>query len=105
MDFEVNNDEGAASIMGVVDGVDIRRVQDLPALGFDGYAIAAGGYSSATKQSMMVQERHRRPAEHDHPRHRRSHGDWNNVSDVPAVADFPGCENVTFSDNIRITQE
>jgi hypothetical protein len=104
IDFQVNNDKGAASVKGVVDGVDIRRVQDLPAVGFDGYAIAAGGYSSATKQSMIV---------------RNVTGDLlnmtirdtaevtvtGNVSDVQAVADFPGSDLVTFSDNVRITRE
>jgi hypothetical protein len=104
IDFEVNNDKGAASVKGVVDGVDIRRVQDLPAVGFDGYAIAAGGYSSATKQSMIV---------------RNVTGDLlnmtirdtaevtvtGNVSDVQAIADFPGSDLVTFSDNVRITRE
>jgi hypothetical protein len=104
IDYEVNNSTGAASIIGVVDGVDIRRFGDLPGTGSAGYAVAAGGYSSATKPSMLVQN---------------LTGDFlrmtirntanvivrNNVSDSSTTADFPGSSSITFTNNIRITRK
>lgn len=103
VDFEPNNDEGAQSIVGVVDGVDIRRFSDLDVAGLTGYAVAAYGFSQAPKPSIIVQN---------------VTGDVlrmlipdttvvtvrNNVSDAEAVADFEGSTTVIFTDNIRITR-
>jgi hypothetical protein len=101
VDFEVNDAVAAESIVGIVDGVDIRRHGDLPGIEADSYAVAAGGYSDATKQSIVVEN---------------LTGDdlrmtirntavvtiRNNVSDEQTAADFPGVGSVTFSDNVRI---
>ena len=71
VDFEPNNDVGAMSIRGVVDGVDIRHYADLPAAkgSCTCYAVAAGGYSTATKPSMTVENPDRRQPPGHHPRH------------------------------------
>ncbi|MFN8619353.1 MAG: hypothetical protein U0869_01240 [Chloroflexota bacterium] len=102
VDFEVNNDTGASSIRGIVDGTDIRRYGDLPVDTGD-YAVAALGFSTATKPSLVIQN---------------LTGDalritvgWtasvvvrNNVSDSATMAYFTGCGSVTFNGNTRITR-
>ncbi len=103
IDFEPNNDEGATSIRGVVDGVDIRNYGELPT-GLYSYALAAAGYSTATKPSMLVQN-----VTGDilrmTIRNTASVTVRNNVSDTATVADFPGSSSITFTDNVRITRE
>lgn len=103
VDFEPNSDAGAGSIVGIVDAVDIRRHGDLPGTGSSGYAVAAGGYSTATKPSIVVQN---------------LTGDYlrmtirntskavvrDNVSDANATVDFPGSVSITFSGNVRIAR-
>ena len=103
VDFEPNNDQGAQSIVGVVDGVDIRTFQDLDVAGLTGYAVAAAGVNTATRPSILIQN---------------LTGDVlrmlipdtavltvrNNVSDLEAIADFPGSDTVIFTDNVRITR-
>ncbi|MFN8619373.1 MAG: hypothetical protein U0869_01340 [Chloroflexota bacterium] len=103
VDFEVNNDTGASSIRGIVDGTDIRRYGDLP-VESSTYAVAGLGFSTATKPSMVIQN---------------LTGDhlgiivgWtasvivrNNVSDTLATARFPECDTVTFVANTRIIRE
>ena len=59
IDFEPNDDVGAQSIEGVVTKVDIRNAADLPSASSHAsapYAIAAGGYSSANKRSIWVED-------------------------------------------------
>jgi hypothetical protein len=106
IDFEVNDATGAASIRGVVDGVDIRHAGDLSAASAycTCYAIAAAGYSTDTKPSIRVEN---------------VTGDWlrmtirntasvivrNNESDTATTADFPGSGSITFSGNVRITRQ
>ena len=103
VDFEPNNDEGALSIIGVVDGVDIRTFQGLDVAGLVGYAVGA--------RRVL----HKDQAIHDHPEFdgRRAENAiyWtatvivrNNVSDVQVFADFPEFRQVTFTDNVRITR-
>jgi hypothetical protein len=101
VDFEVNDAAAAESIVGVVDGVDIRQHGNLPGIEADSYAVAAGGYSDAMKQSIVVEN---------------LTGDdlrmtirntvvvtiRNNVSDKQTAADFPGVGSVDFTDNVRI---
>jgi len=104
VDFEPNYDEGARSIIGVVDGVDIRHVQDLDVAGLTGFAVAAGGQISAPRPSITVE---------------RVTGDTlrmllpytavvivrDNVSDVEAKVDFDGSVSVTFTNNVRLTRK
>jgi hypothetical protein len=101
VDFEVNDAIGAASIRGIVEGVDIRHHGDLPGIESTSYAVAAGGYSTATKPSIRVQDLTgdvlritiRNTAEvivRD------------NVSDKRTTADFPGSDSVKFAKNTRI---
>ena len=104
IDFEPNDDVGAASIRGVVDGVDIRHHGDLPGIESTSYAVAAGGYSTATKPSMVVQN-----LTGDHLRltirDTASVIVRDNVSDDGTTADFPGSDSVEFTGNVRITQQ
>ena len=104
IDFEVNDEVGAASIRGVVDGVDIRHHGDLVIEGqSESYAVAAGGYSDATKPSMLIQN-----VSGDDLRmtirNTASVTVRNNVSDTSTSADFPGCGTVTFTGNVGIDQ-
>ena len=101
VDFEANNDTGAGSIVGVVDGVDIRHPGDLGI--YTGYAVAAVGYSSATKPSMLVQNLtgdKLRMIIYD----TASVIVRNNVSDTTTTAEFSGCGTVSFSGNTRISR-
>ena len=103
INFEVNDSTGAGSIVGIVDGVDIRRQADLPAAGITSYAVAAAGYSNATKPSLLIQN---------------LTGDvlrmtirdtaavvvTGNVSSTSTTANFPGSGSVTFTGNTNITK-
>ena len=104
VDFEVNDAAGAASIRGVVDGVDIRLHGDIPDIELTSYAIAAGGYSTTTKPSMLVEnvtgDRLRMTI-----RNTASVTVRNNVSDKRTTADFPGSDSVTFRGNTRIRRK
>ncbi len=101
VDFEPNNDEGAMSIQGIVRGVDIRRAEGLDVFGLHGYAVAAAGYSTATKPSLVIE---------DLTGDELDMGIYNtgrlivrgNVSDTQTTADFFDSGDVVFSDNIRI---
>lgn len=100
INFEVNVSTGARSIRGVVDGVDIRRYGDLP-IDSGNYAVAALGWSTAIKPSMVIQNL-------TGDQLRITVG-WtadvvvrNNVSDTASTATFPGCDSVTFAANTRI---
>jgi hypothetical protein len=101
INFEVNDDRGARSIRGVVDDVDIRRHGDLPGVPADSYAVAAGGYSTATKPSVLVKD-----LTGDQLRitirHTASVTVRNNVSDKSTTANFPGSDSIEFRDNTRI---
>jgi hypothetical protein len=103
IDFEVNDATGAASIRGVVDGTDIRNYGEL-LVEASTYAVAAGGYSTATKPSILVQnltgDKLRMTI-----RNTASVTVQNNVSDTSTTADFPGCGSVTFTDNVLITRQ
>ena len=105
IDFEPNNDLGATSISGIVSDIRLTRHGDLPGAAAHGpYAIAAGGYSTATKKRIDIQ---------------RVTGDnmrmtirntaiviiQNNISDVATIADFPGVGSLTFTNNTRITKQ
>ncbi len=103
IDFEVNDDTGAASIRGIVDGVDIRHHGDLRGAQAycTCYAVAAAGYSTATKPSIVVEnltgDRLRMTIRHTaHVTVRK------NVSRVRTVANFPGSQSVSFTSNTRI---
>jgi hypothetical protein len=103
IDFEVNDATGAASIRGVVDGVDIRQYGEL-SVESSTYAVAAGGYSTATKPSMVVQNLtgdDLRMTIHN----TATVTIKNNISDTSTTADFPGCGSVTFTGNILITKQ
>ena len=104
IDFEVNDDVGANSTVGIVDGLDIRRTGDLPAVGLTAYAVAAGGYSNATKPSIVVQNL-TGDILHLTIRYTASVTVRNNVSDASTSADFPGSSSITFSGNVRITRQ
>ena len=102
IDFEVNDVTGAHSVVGVVDGVDIRHHGEFPGHSSD-YAIAAAGYTRATKQSIKIQN---------------VTGDkltmtiWdtatvlvrNNHSSIKSRATFPGSDTVSFARNKRIVR-
>lgn len=102
IDFEVNDDAGARSIQGVVDDVDIRDHGEFPGYSTD-YAIAAAGYSRATKHSIRIEN---------------VTGDKltmlirdtarvvirKNVSDRPVRISTQGSSAVTFSGNRRISR-
>ena len=106
VDFEVNDATGAASIRGVVDGVDIRRPGDLAAASKSCtcYAVAVGGSSSTSKPSMRVEN-----VTGDHLRMTIRDTDIvvvrDNTSDTDTTADFPGSGSVTFSGNTRIARQ
>ena len=106
IDFEANDDRGANSIRGIIDGIDIRHQGDLSATSpyCTCYAVAAAGYSTATKPSIQVSnvtgDRLRMTI-----RNTASAVVRNNVSDTATTADFPGSGSVTFSGNIRITRQ
>ncbi len=106
VDFEVNDDASAASIRGVVEGVDIRHHGDLPAASdhCTCYAVAAGGYSTATKPSIRVQDL---TGDVLQMTIRDTAGVVvrDNVSDASTTADFPGSGSITFSGNVRITRK
>ena len=105
IDFEVNDDASAASIRGVVDGVDIRRAGNLSVPGQStAYAVAAGGYSNATKPSMLVQNLTGDSLRMT-IRYTASVTVRNNVSDTSTSADFPGCGTVTFTGNVGIVKQ
>lgn len=103
VDFEPNNDEGAESIIGLVRGVDIRRAEGLDVFGLHGYAVAAAGYSTRTKPSLVIEN---------------LTGDQldiaiyntasvvvrGNVSDTATTAGFWDSGAVIFEDNVRITK-
>jgi hypothetical protein len=104
IDFEVNDAAGAASIRGVVDRVDIRRHGEFAAaIGTSSYAVAAGGYSTATKPSMLIQNLTGDTLRMT-IRYTASVTIQNNVSDTSTTVDLPGCGTVVFSGNVRITR-
>jgi hypothetical protein len=107
IDFEPNDEVGAKSLDGLVDGVDIREVTDLPAAASHAsgpYAIAAGGYSSAAKPSIQV-------VNTTGDRMRMTIRDTaivvicNNHSDQTTTVDVPGSPEVIFSGNVGISRE
>jgi hypothetical protein len=104
IDFEPNNDVGATSIRGIVDGVDIRSYGDIPGIESSSYAVAAGGYSDATKPSMLIQNLTGDVLRMT-IRNTASVTVQYNVSDAETTADFPGSDSVTFADNVRISKE
>ena len=104
VDFEPNSDAGAGSIVGIVDFVDIRRYGELPGIESSSYAIAAAGYSTATKPSMLI-ENLTGDVLRMTIRNTASVTVRNNVSDASTTADFPGSGSVTFTGNVRISQE
>ncbi len=101
MDFEPNDAVGATSIEGTVNGVDVRRHGDIPGIESSSYAVAAGGYSDATKAAILVEG-----LTGDNLRMTiRNAADVvvrDSTSDIMTSADFPGSANVTFVDNINI---
>ena len=103
INFEVNDDTGARSIVGVVDGIDIRRVGDLPAVNLTAYAVAAGGASDATKPSMRVQNLTGDVLRMT-IRDTASVVVTGNVSGSSTTANFPGCGSVTFTGNVGISK-
>lgn len=104
VDFEVNDATGAASIRGIVDGVDIRHHGDIPGVELTSYAIAAGGYSTATKPSMMVQNVTGDVLKMT-IRNTANVTVRNNVSDSSTFANFPGSGSVAFTNNLRISKQ
>ena len=106
IDFEVNDATGARSIQGVVDSVHIRRHGDLSAARryCTCYAVAAGGYSSVTKPSILVED-----LTGDHLRivihHTARVVVRNNVSRVNTTARILDLGSVTFSGNTRISRQ
>jgi hypothetical protein len=104
VDFEPNDDTGARSIDGWVEGVRVTRTGDLPMAVLHGrYAIAAGGYSTAPKKDLVI---------------RGVTGDWLGMtlrdlpavevsgcaSDTPATVQFLRCTSTTFSGNSGMTR-
>ena len=105
IDFEPNDAIEAASIRGVVDGVDIRRYGDLPAVGYPGYAISAGwGYLSTTKPSLLIQN-NTGAVLSIVVMNTGTVRVLNNTSDAAAIAEIITSTNVTFSGNVRITRQ
>ncbi len=107
IDFEPNDDVGARSIDGLVDGVDIRRVTDLPATASHAsgpYAVAAGGYSGATKARIEVRNL-------TGDRLRMTIRDTTkvlvcgNISRKRTTVDITGGTDVAFFGNVRMTRE
>ncbi len=103
VDFEVNDDASARSVKGVVAGVDIRHTGDLPAARehCTCYAVAAEGYSTATKPSIRV-EGLTGDVLRMTIRHTAQVVVRDNVSGARATARFPGSDSVIFSGNTRI---
>jgi hypothetical protein len=101
INFEVNDDRGANSIRGVVDGVDLRRIGTLPKVPYGSYAVAAGGYSTARKQPMVVKN-----VTGDYLnmtiRHTADVVVTSNVSERRTIANFRASPSVRFSGNVRI---
>jgi hypothetical protein len=103
VNFEVNDDTGAASIHGIIKAVDIRHHGDLRGAQpyCTCYAVAAGGYSTATKPSIRVEgltgDRLNMSI-----RHTRTVTVRNNVSRNRTSANFPGSNAISFTGNIRI---
>jgi hypothetical protein len=107
IDFEPNDDVGAGSIDGVVDGVDIRQVTDLPGTASHAsgpYVVAAGGYSDAPKARIDVRnvtgDRLRMTI-----RNTMAVVVCGNVSDEPTTVDITGATDVTFYGNVRMTRQ
>jgi hypothetical protein len=103
VDFEPNSAGGAQSIVGIVDGVDIRRFGGLDVGGLTGYAVASASPITTPRSSILVQH---------------VTGDelrmaiWDtavavvrdNVSDRSARVEFPGSASVEFANNVRMTR-
>ncbi len=102
IDFEANDATEARSIIGVVDGIDIRHYGELP-IAVRNYAVAASGSKAGMKQSLVV-----RYITGDSLRmtirNTRVVSVRNNVSETRATIDFPRSSSVTFSGNTRLTR-
>lgn len=101
IDFEPNNDEGAMSIVGIVRGVDIRGSEGLDVFGLTGYAVAAAGYSTAPKPSLVIEDLTGDQLD------MRIHNAASlvirrNVSDTQTTAVIVDPGRVDFRDNVRI---
>jgi hypothetical protein len=97
VDFECNKDPGCASIIGSVVGTDFRALGEQWS-GAIHYAVAAGGLTTTTKQSISVIG-----ISADQAfltiRNTAHVSVQNVVSDSSATAKFPGCGTVVFSSN------
>jgi hypothetical protein len=103
VDFEPNNDDGARSIVGVVRGVDIRRAEGLYVFGLTGYAIAAAGYSTEPKQSLLIEGLTGDELDMS-IYHTTSVVIRDNEYDTQATAGIWESGEVTFTGNVRISR-
>lgn len=102
VNFECNTNLGCASIVGSVSGTSFSAVGE-QWTGAIHYAVAAGGLTSAQKQSITV-TRVTADGAYMTIRYTDSVSVTNNVSGTSATAGFPGCGAVTFNGNTRITR-
>lgn len=109
IDFEPNNGAEAATIKGIVNGVDMRTYGDQIATspawsGGESFAVAAGGSGAGTKQYINVK---------NCTGDRLRMGIWNttsstvtgNVSDISKTVSFTNVGSVTFSGNTNLTRQ
>lgn len=102
VNFECNTGLGCASIVGSVSGTSFSAVGE-QWTGAIHYAVAAGGLTTAQKQSITV-TRITADGAYMTIRYTDSVSVTNNLSATSATAGFPGCGAVTFSGNTRITR-
>lgn len=102
VNFECNTSLGCASMVGSVSGTSISAVGE-QWTGAIHYAVAAGGLTSAQKQSITVTGITADGA-YLTIRYTDSVSVTDNLSATFATAGFPGCGAVTFSGNTRITR-
>ncbi len=105
IDFEPNDATEAGSIRAIVDGVDIRKAGNLPAVGYPGYAISAGWGYMATKKPSLVFENNTGDILSIVVMATNSVTIRNNTSDTSTFADITTTTSVTFSGNTRITRQ
>jgi hypothetical protein len=102
VNFECNTEAGCESIVGSVSGIDFRSMGEQWTGTID-YAVAAGGLTTATKQSISVVG-----ISADRAfltiRYTASVVVQNVVSDSAATAKFPGCGSVIFAANHGVTR-
>jgi hypothetical protein len=102
VDFECSKDLGCASLIGSVSGTRMSSLGE-QWTGKIHYAVAAGGLTTAVKQSISVVGITADGAFLT-IRNTTSVRVANVISDTTATATFPGCGTVVFTGNVRVTR-